>query len=65
MSAPPVLIETSPIEAPLRALGALTFQQVRRTPDERLFNSLLAQHHYLGYQQPVDAVPFCSTSLTH
>ena len=27
--------------------------QVRRTPDEGLFNSLLAQYHYLGYQQPV------------
>ena len=52
-SAPPVLIETSPIEAPLRALGALTFHQVRRTSDEGLFNSLLAQYHYLGYQQPV------------
>jgi Domain of unknown function (DUF4338) len=52
-SAPPVLIDTSPIETTLGALGPLRFHQVRRTPDERLFNSLLAQHHYLGYQQPV------------
>lgn len=52
-SAAPVLIDTSPIETTLRALGALTFHQVRRTPDEGLFNSLLAQYHYLGYQQPV------------
>jgi len=52
-SAPPLLIETSPIETTLRALGPLTFHQVRRTPDEGLFNSLLAQYHYLGYQQPV------------
>jgi hypothetical protein len=52
-SAPPVLIDTTPIEVPLRVLGALTFHQVRRTPDEGLFNSLLAQYHYLGYQQPV------------
>ena len=52
-SAPPVLIDTSPIETTLGALGPLLFHQVRRTPDERLFNSLLAQHHYLGYQQPV------------
>ncbi len=52
-SAPPVLIDTTPIESPLRALGPLTFHQVRRTPDEGLFNSLLAQYHYLGYQQPV------------
>jgi hypothetical protein len=27
--------------------------QVRRTPLERLFNSLISQHHYLGYTQPV------------
>ena len=52
-SAPPLLIETSPIETTLRALGPLMFHQVRRTPDEGLFNSLLAQYHYLGYQQPV------------
>jgi hypothetical protein len=24
---------------------------VRRTPEEALFNSLLAQHHYLGYRR--------------
>ena len=52
-SAPPVLIDTSPIAVPLRALGPVVFHQVRRTPDEGLFNSLLAQYHYLGYQQPV------------
>jgi hypothetical protein len=52
-SAPPVLIDITPIETSLRTLGPVTFHQVRRTPDEGLFNSLLAQHHYLGYQQPV------------
>lgn len=52
-SAAPVLIDTTPIEQPLAALGPLIFHQVRRTPDEALFNSLLAQYHYLGYQQPV------------
>jgi len=52
-SAPPVLIDTSPIAGPLRALGPVVFHQVRRTPDEGLVNSLLAQYHYLGYQQPV------------
>jgi hypothetical protein len=52
-SAPPVLIDTAPIETSLRALRPVTFHQVRRTPDEGLFNSLLAQYHYLGYQQPV------------
>ncbi len=52
-SAPPVLIDTSPLATTLRALGPVTFHQVRRTADERLFNGLLAQYHYLGYQQPV------------
>src|SRR6266852_8036616 len=52
-SAPPILIDTTPIARSLGALGPLVFHQVRRTPDEALFNSLLAQYHYLGYQQPV------------
>jgi hypothetical protein len=30
----------------------LEFQQVRRTPQEPLFNSLMEQYHYLGYTQP-------------
>jgi len=52
-SAPPVLIDTSPLVSTLRALGPLVFHQVRRTADERVVNGLLAQYHYLGYQQPV------------
>ena len=52
-SAPPVVIETTPLAMSLGALGPLRFHQVRRTPDEPLVNSLLAQYHYLGYQQPV------------
>jgi hypothetical protein len=52
-SAPPVLVDTTPITVALRALGPLGFRLVRRTPDEALFNGLLAQYHYLGYQQPV------------
>jgi hypothetical protein len=54
-SAPPVLIDTTPITGPLRDLRPLAIHQVRRTPDEGLCNSLLAQYHYLGYQQPVGA----------
>ena len=54
-SAPPVLIDTTPIALSLRALGPLVVHQVRRTPDDALVNSLLAQYHYLGYQQPVGA----------
>jgi hypothetical protein len=26
---------------------------VRRTPEEALFNALLEQYHYLGYERPV------------
>lgn len=37
----------------LSELGPLELRQVRRTPEEALFNSLLRHHHYLGYTQPV------------
>jgi hypothetical protein len=37
----------------LRELGPLSFVQVRRTPAEAHFNSLMQAHHYLGYAQPV------------
>jgi hypothetical protein len=43
----------SPIYGSLRSLGPLAFRQVRRTPEEAMFNSLIEQHHYLGYTQPV------------
>jgi hypothetical protein len=49
----PVLIDTTPIEDPLRKLQPLEFEQVRRTAQEPLFNSLMEEHHYLGYEQPV------------
>ena len=49
----PVLIDAAPIEGPLRDLQPLEFATVRRTSDEPLFNSLMEQHHYLGYDQPV------------
>ena len=34
-------------------LQPLEFAQVRRSGDEPLFNSLMEEHHYLGYEQPV------------
>ncbi len=49
----PVLIDTTPVIAPLNELRPVEVQQVRRTGDELLFNSLIEYHHYLGYQQPV------------
>jgi len=48
-----VSVDRTPVCTSLRQLGPLEFRQVRRTPEERLFNSLLHQHHYLGYAQPV------------
>jgi hypothetical protein len=49
----PLLIDSTQIGGELRDLGPLDFQLVRRTGDEPLFNSLLEQHHYLRYEQPV------------
>ena len=49
----PVLIDSTPIEGPLRDLRPLEFEPVRRTSDEPLFNGLMEEHHYLGYEQPV------------
>jgi hypothetical protein len=49
----PVLIDNTRIECRLRDIQPLEFQQVRRTSDESLFNSLMEEHHYLGYEQPV------------
>jgi len=46
-------IDRTPLHGSLQALGPLHFEQVRRTPRERLFNGLIEHHHYLGYTQPV------------
>lgn len=49
----PVLVDQTPMESGLAGILPLEFQQVRRTAEEKLFNSLLDRHHYLGYTQPV------------
>jgi hypothetical protein len=48
-----VAIDRTPVCGSLGDLGRLDFRQVRRTEEEALFNSLIEQHHYLGYTQPV------------
>jgi hypothetical protein len=48
-----VEVDRTPICSSLKELGPLTFRQVRRTPDEALFNWLLESEHYLRYTQPV------------
>ena len=52
---PPVamLVDTTPIQGRLSQLQPIEFQPVRRTGDEALFNSLMEQHHYLGYERGV------------
>jgi len=49
----PVLIDTTPLAMTFGALGPVEIQSVRRSADEPLFNSLLEQYPYLGYEQPV------------
>jgi hypothetical protein len=49
----PVIPNNLPVSGPLHGITPLEFVQVRRTAEERLFNSLLEQYHYLGYEQPV------------
>ena len=48
-----VSVDQTPLNMSFAELGPLEVRQVRRTPEEALFNSLLQQHHYLGYTQPV------------
>jgi hypothetical protein len=49
----PVIPDDRPVCGRLSELGPLTIEQVRRTPQEALFNGLIEQYHYLGYEQPV------------
>ena len=48
-----VPVDTTPFCASLPQIQPLEFRQVRRTPDEAVFNSLVEQYHYLGHVQPI------------
>jgi hypothetical protein len=51
---PPVVeVEAVALEGRLSEIGPVEIRQVRRTPDEALVNSLVEEHHYLGYTRPV------------
>src|SRR5246127_1053497 len=49
----PVVVERTPLTGPLSQIQPIELQQVRRTTEESLFNSLIEHNHYLGYEQPV------------
>ncbi len=49
----PMPVDTTAILGPLAEIRPVEIEQVRRTHHERLFNSLMEQHHYLAYEQPV------------
>jgi Domain of unknown function (DUF4338) len=49
----PVLLDSTSILGPLSGLLPIELEPVRRSGDEPLFNSLMEQYHYLGYEQPV------------
>ena len=48
-----VEVDQAALRSSFADLGAIELRQVRRTSEEALFNSLMQQHHYLGYTQPV------------
>jgi hypothetical protein len=49
----PVSLDNTPVIGTLSEIQPLEFRQVRRTPQEPLFNAILQEHHYLAYTQPV------------
>jgi len=50
---PPVNVDQELLQMSFAELATIELRQVRRTPEEAMFNSLMQQHHYLGYAQPV------------
>ncbi len=52
-SPPKVYIDQTPIFTTLSKIQPFKIRQIRDTVYEKLFNSLIAQYHYLGYCHPV------------
>jgi hypothetical protein len=48
-----IQINQIPIENRLSDIHPVYLKQIRRTPLEKLFNSLVEHYHYLGYSHPV------------
>jgi hypothetical protein len=51
--APVLDLSWEPIQGTVGEWGPIEIRQVRRTPAETLFGSLMEAHHYLAYTQPV------------
>lgn len=50
---PAMLVDQTPITDSFQQIMPIEIEQVRRTGNEPLFNSLIEHHHYLCYEQPV------------
>lgn len=48
-----VAVQQDRIETTVKGLGDLSIHQARGTRHEKLYNSLIEEHHYLGYTHPV------------
>jgi len=48
-----VKVDQTPIVCKIADIQPIELRSVRKTEYERLYNSLIHQHHYLGYTQPV------------
>ena len=48
-----IFVSQEPVHSKIKELYPVILCQVRRSTDEKLFNSLIQQFHYLGYTQPV------------
>ena len=48
-----ISVSQQAIHCKIKELYPITLRQVRKSTDEKLFNSLVHQFHYLGYVQPV------------
>jgi hypothetical protein len=49
----PIEIDQTPIRCKVKDVYSLQLRSVRKTRFEKLYNSLIHEHHYLGYAQPV------------
>ena len=47
---PKIPVDQNPVEGSIGKLFPIDLKQVRRTPIEKLFNSLISEYHYLGYR---------------